>query len=201
MCFLSLEAICLFIATLDVAASANILPLSYLTYLLPPIILYSGLIGLLIPPAFKGSVDARVLVPTQILFSGANFFYLALYISDYFVKYPSYETPRLSIGGYAFDINHTADIFYLLAILLFLVLRTIRIARERQRAVGELEAGRTTQALLFSRQHQTTPGFQVEAVYRPASEVGGDFFLTSPGPSQSLLRSSETSPARVSLPL
>ena len=185
--FLGLEAICLLIATLDAATSANFLAYRDLTFVLPALILYSTLIGLLIRPALKGSVDARVLVPTQIVYGGAYFIYIALSATGYPAKHPGYESPRLLIGGYAFDMDHTADILYLLAILLFLVLRTIRIARERQRAVGELEAGRTTQALLFSRQHQTTPGFQVETVYRPASEVGGDFFLTSPGPSQSLI--------------
>jgi hypothetical protein len=185
--FLGLEAMFLLLATLNALTSANILAPSYLPSLPIEFIIYSVLIGLLIRPALKGSVDARVLVPTQIIYGGENFIELALWATGYYAKHPSSEGLQLSIGGYAFDLYELANIVYFLAILLFLVLRTIRIARERQRAVGELEAARTTQALLFSHQHQSIPGFRVEAAYHPASEVGGDFFLTLPGPSQSLL--------------
>jgi serine phosphatase RsbU (regulator of sigma subunit) len=71
--------------------------------------------------------------------------------------------------------------------LLFLVLRTVSIARERAHAAAELEAARTTQQLLLARSSQSTPGFKVESVYYPASEVGGDFFLVSPGADGSLI--------------
>ena len=65
-------------------------------------------------------------------------------------------------------------------LLAFLVDRTVRIARERNRAAAEVEAAQTVQTLLLSRSSLPTPGFVVDRVYRPASEVGGDFFLVSP---------------------
>jgi len=42
------------------------------------------------------------------------------------------------------------------------------------------------QQLLLQSASRSTPGFQVESVYLPASEVGGDFFLVSPAPDGSL---------------
>lgn len=52
------------------------------------------------------------------------------------------------------------------------------------RAETELELAHWLQNQLLLT--QTTPGFAVESVYQPASEVGGDFFLVSPGPDGSL---------------
>jgi sigma-B regulation protein RsbU (phosphoserine phosphatase) len=66
------------------------------------------------------------------------------------------------------------------ALLLFLVLRTLRIARDRARIASEVEAAQTVQQVLLARASQATPGFLVESVYYPAGEVGGDFFLVSP---------------------
>ena len=42
------------------------------------------------------------------------------------------------------------------------------------------------QQLLLASASRPTPGFKVESVYLPASEVGGDFFFVSPAPDGSL---------------
>lgn len=73
------------------------------------------------------------------------------------------------------------------SLLVFLVLRTIRLAREKARAASEMQAVKTLQGLLLARSHQATPGYAVETVYRPASEVGGDFFLVSPASDGSIV--------------
>jgi len=59
-------------------------------------------------------------------------------------------------------------------------------ARERAAFAAELQAASTVQQLLLQSASRSTPGFQVESVYLPASEVGGDFFLVSPAPDGSL---------------
>jgi hypothetical protein len=76
--------------------------------------------------------------------------------------------------------------FYSVTLLVFLVLRTLRIARARAEVAAEVAAAQTVQRVLLARASQPTPGFRVESVYLPASEVGGDFFLVSPGPDGSL---------------
>jgi serine phosphatase RsbU (regulator of sigma subunit) len=51
---------------------------------------------------------------------------------------------------------------------------------------AELHAASTVQQLLLQGASRSTPGFQVESVYLPASEVGGDFFFVSSAPDGSL---------------
>jgi hypothetical protein len=57
----------------------------------------------------------------------------------------------------------------------------VEAARERAAFAAELQAASTVQQLLLQSASQSTPGFQVESVYLPASEVGGDFFLVLAG--------------------
>ena len=59
-------------------------------------------------------------------------------------------------------------------------------ARERAAYAAELQAASTVQQLLLQSASRPTPGFQVDSVYVPASEVGGDFFFVSPAPDGSL---------------
>jgi hypothetical protein len=59
-------------------------------------------------------------------------------------------------------------------------------ARARAAFAAELHAASTVQQLLLQSASRPTPGFQVESVYLPASEVGGDFFFVSSEPDGSL---------------
>jgi hypothetical protein len=59
-------------------------------------------------------------------------------------------------------------------------------ARERAAFASELQAASTVQQLLLQNASRSTPGFTIESVYLPASEVGGDFFLVSPAVDGSL---------------
>ncbi len=79
------------------------------------------------------------------------------------------------------------DFIATITLLLFIVLRTLRIARAKAATAAEIAAAQTVQQVLLARSSQPTPGFDVESVYRPASEVGGDFFLVSPGSDGSLV--------------
>ncbi len=74
----------------------------------------------------------------------------------------------------------TADLAIVVAFVGVVLVRTLRIVRERAAIANEIEAARTMQQLLLGQANQATPGFQVESVYLPAGEVGGDFFLVSP---------------------
>jgi hypothetical protein len=63
----------------------------------------------------------------------------------------------------------------------------VESARERAAYAAELQAASSVQQLLLQGGSRPTPGFQVESVYLPASEVGGDFFFVQPAPDGSLL--------------
>jgi serine phosphatase RsbU (regulator of sigma subunit) len=65
-------------------------------------------------------------------------------------------------------------------IILIIFVRFQRIHRERERASSELAAARSVQELMIPRESPRTPGFHVDTVYTPATEVGGDFFHIQP---------------------
>ena len=71
--------------------------------------------------------------------------------------------------------NLTGD-FELIAILVVLALGYARSRGDEERLESELEAARTVQKVLIPDEVPTIPGFQVQAVYKPAGQVGGDFF-------------------------
>jgi hypothetical protein len=62
----------------------------------------------------------------------------------------------------------------------------VESARERAAYAAELQAASTVQQLLLQSASQATPGFEVDSVYLPASEVGGDFFFVAPAPDGSI---------------
>ncbi len=63
----------------------------------------------------------------------------------------------------------------------------VESARERAAYAAELQAASSVQQLLLQGASRPTPGFEVESVYLPASEVGGDFFYVHPAPDGSLV--------------
>ncbi len=60
-------------------------------------------------------------------------------------------------------------------------------AAARAAYAAELKAASSVQQMLLQGASRPTPGFQVDSIYLPASEVGGDFFFVQPGPDGSLL--------------
>jgi hypothetical protein len=70
----------------------------------------------------------------------------------------------------------------MLAVLVILVRRYARSRQEEERLESELEAARAVQSVLIPTDIPNIPGFSLETVYRPASQVGGDFFQIIPIP-------------------
>jgi GAF domain-containing protein len=62
----------------------------------------------------------------------------------------------------------------------------VNAAQTQAEFAAELHAASTVQQLLLQSASRSTPGFQVDSVYLPASEVGGDFFFVSSAPDGSL---------------
>jgi Stage II sporulation protein E (SpoIIE)/GAF domain len=63
----------------------------------------------------------------------------------------------------------------------------VESAAARAAYMAELQAASSVQQMLLQSASRPTPGFHVDSVYLPASEVGGDFFFVQPGPEGSLL--------------
>jgi serine phosphatase RsbU (regulator of sigma subunit) len=78
-----------------------------------------------------------------------------------------------------------ADFLFLLAMVAILLLRFNRASTMGERLEAEMEAARTVQQILVPEETPSIPGFSLHSVYKPASQVGGDFFQilpTAPAP-------------------
>lgn len=80
------------------------------------------------------------------------------------------------LGPLSFYVFDPGDLIYLLAIATVVFLRFNQISRQQARSAAELEAAQRVQSLLLRSAHAEGTRFRIEAVYRPAAEVGGDFF-------------------------
>ncbi len=82
----------------------------------------------------------------------------------------------LQAGPIPIHFSSIGDYTGVFVIVLIIFVRFLRIQRDRERATNELAAARSVQELLIPREKMPTPGFEVDSVYSPANEVGGDFF-------------------------
>ena len=85
------------------------------------------------------------------------------------------------------DLLDVARYTFTFALLTFLVRRFSLARQEETRMATELAAARSVQLQLIPETPPVTPGYVVESVYLPASEVGGDFFQVRPADDGSLL--------------
>ncbi|MGB8030728.1 MAG: SpoIIE family protein phosphatase [Terracidiphilus sp.] len=89
----------------------------------------------------------------------------------------SYTSPlTLQAGPIPIHISTVGGYAGILVIVLIVFFRYRRVQRDKEHATNELAAARGVQELLIPREKLATPGFEVDSVYSPASEVGGDFF-------------------------
>ena len=89
----------------------------------------------------------------------------------------SMQSPlSIQAGPIPIHFSDIADFAGIFVIILIIFVRFLRIHKERERASSELAAARSVQELMIPRESPKTPGFHVDTVYTPATEVGGDFF-------------------------
>jgi serine phosphatase RsbU (regulator of sigma subunit) len=86
----------------------------------------------------------------------------------------------LSIGGWLWALTPAAIILLGVATLVIYVRDLIEDRREKLRMSAELEAARSVQQVLIPEEVPAVPGFKIQSVYKPAGEVGGDFFQILP---------------------
>lgn len=91
------------------------------------------------------------------------------------------------IGGWRWNGGPIAMVIFGSAAVALFVRQLIEDQREKQRLAMELEAGRTMQQVLLGAEIPAVAGLRFESAYRPASEVGGDFFQLLPAPDGSVL--------------
>jgi hypothetical protein len=153
----------------------------FAVYFFPILIVYILLPVLLIQAWRWGNREARVLLPAVLLLGLGNYWnFLRLLLFYSHITAKAYPLPTLHLGSYDITLLVLGRLVFDSTILLFLVLRTVTIAKERAHAAAELEAARTVQQILIPEEIPSIPGFALGAVYKPAGEVGGDFFQILP---------------------
>jgi hypothetical protein len=90
--------------------------------------------------------------------------------------YPVHAPISLEIGGMRLWVWDIAYLLWVPAITIQVHKTNLRFRDERERLRGEMEAARQVQQLLLPSQSSQFQGFDIDASYHPASEVGGDFF-------------------------
>ncbi|MGB8845440.1 MAG: PP2C family protein-serine/threonine phosphatase, partial [Terracidiphilus sp.] len=85
----------------------------------------------------------------------------------------------IPIGILSIESSDIGDLLFLLAIGIVMFFRFTRVSRQQARAAAELEAAQRVQSLLLHSAQNVASSLRIHAVYRPAEEVGGDFFHTA----------------------
>jgi hypothetical protein len=151
-------------------------------FFIPILVMKVVLPVLLLRGRVNGNREAGLLLPAILLGCLADYWYflrnLAYYthLNGLLPYFPFY----IDLGSYQINFYRVGDFFFDIFILIFLVQRTVRIARERNRVAAELEAARTVQQILIPDEVPVLPGFVLQSVYKPAGQVGGDFFQILP---------------------
>jgi Stage II sporulation protein E (SpoIIE) len=89
-------------------------------------------------------------------------------------------TPLFQIAGNSFSLQNLSSFLLLLAIIYAVVSYSRDVLHRKQTIEMELQNARAVQQVLIPEELPTVPGFRIESVYKPADEVGGDFFQIIP---------------------
>jgi len=93
----------------------------------------------------------------------------------------AYHSPlTIMAGPIPIHFASIADFTGILAIVIIIFSRFLRVQHDQERASSELAAARSVQELMIPQEKIQTPGFEVDSIYNPANEVGGDFFHVQP---------------------
>jgi hypothetical protein len=178
-------------ATLNVLMGSELLSLRALLALFGVAFLPSAIWiwSLIIRRAVQGDTDARLIVVPALLPYAQTVILVVLwvlYLSGLHRGQPTWLNATAS-WPFPFNFNDLMQALFLIAMLAILIYRFSRSSAQEQRLAGELAAAQAVQNILIPEEIPKLPGFAIESVYRPASQVGGDFFQILPTASGGVL--------------
>ena len=116
-----------------------------------------------------------LLIPLVLSIGGIIEFALTAMVSDF--GGGPYRSPlTIMAGPIPIHFASIASFTGILAIVVIIFIRFLRVQHDQERASSELAAARSVQELMIPNEKLVTPGFEVDSIYTPANEVGGDFF-------------------------
>ncbi len=145
--------------------------------------LYLWVLWLVLRRARQNFPDARLLLAPVVLQKSANLFQNAAIVTlNLGWQHSLGYNIVLFNWPFRIELIQAADALFLLAMLAILISRFTRTSTREERFSSELEAARGVQQFLIPENTPVTPGLAIESEYRPAREVGGDFYQVIPGP-------------------
>jgi Stage II sporulation protein E (SpoIIE) len=140
--------------------------------------------GLLFQTSKESKVEMRVFaLPVAVYFLNLTAIYTALALTAQGVSWAGrYVQLFIGFTDWPFPLGtyQTTGIAVQLALFTILLFRFVRTRSDEERYKTELEAARTVQQVLVPDEIPTIPGFALASVYKPAGQVGGDFFQIIP---------------------
>ncbi len=132
--------------------------------------------------AVSGIADARLLLFPVLLQQLAVLAGEVVWLSYLGGWQHVYATQDITLSSwpFAFTLSDSTAALFLLAMLVILIGRFTRTRREEERFAAELDAARSVQHILIPDEIASIPGLTIAGVYKPASEVGGDFYQIIP---------------------
>lgn len=128
--------------------------------------------GILLIPVILFSLYIYALVGLQMLFQFPAWRTVALQGLNLINHYP--------VGPFVVPLNGVSGILSVISLAIIILRRSTTTSRRQAQLDAELEAAREVQRILVPEHRGTVPGFNVETVYEPAQQVGGDFFQFIP---------------------
>ena len=140
------------------------------------------MLTLLFTRARQRNEDARVLMP-PVLLQKASLLFQQIMILTFTLGWQSRWDFRIWLTDWPFRIElvQIVDALVLFSVLAILILHFTRTRTHEERYATEVEGARSVQQFLIPHQMPSIPGLLFESEYRPAREVGGDFFQIIPG--------------------
>jgi hypothetical protein len=140
-----------------------------------PALLSEVVLGVLIVQGFRHGSRLNRIVAAAFAFH----FFMRLTISSNFQRVTGMKN-YATIGGWQWQYT-TMGITALGAVTLAILVRDLILDRaEKQRLAAELAASRAVQQVLIPDEIPAIAGFQIQSVYKPFGEVGGDFYQILP---------------------
>ena len=107
---------------------------------------------------------------------------LLVFVANYQHEMRLVHIPTIfSVMGFNISLGTVATVVSLLLITVMLLIRFFRNQRLKEQWKLEIEQAQQVQQILIPNQLPEVAGLTIESEYRPAREVGGDFFQVLPG--------------------
>ena len=152
---------------------------------------YEATVSLIIPIVLlmhwrRGNREAGILLIPMIFWSLSVYTFVIVFLLEQVPAIHAGATKAMrlistfSVGNLVIGLGNLTAMLFFLTLAVIIVRRSTRMSRQQAVHEGEMAAAREVQQVILPEQGDAVPGFKVESVYKPAQQVGGDFFQVLP---------------------